>query len=232
MKLSVGGGGEEPVRIPLTAEEVRHPKEGYIMPERTEHDFLSDDMCDMCSPEVAVFRNLVIHWDRLDVGDYAPDVAVVAPVRNRDKNRSQFIVADEGARPLLAIEVVSRSTRRYDRVDKVRDYARVGVQEYVYLDVGSDAARCSVSLPAFVWKRALSCPSVCQMKNEAPFSIREISAGEIGYGWKIPKQATLSHRRMTEQCFAHTRVRRSQVAELRSAIAAYHVTTTHTGQQH
>jgi Uma2 family endonuclease len=134
-------GGEEPVRIPLTVEEARHPKEGYVMPERTEHDFISDDLCDMLRahfadhPKVAVFRNLIIHWDRPDVGDYAPDVAVVAPVRNRDENRSQFIVADEGARPLLTIEVVSRSTRRYDRVDKVRDYALVGVQEYVYIDV-------------------------------------------------------------------------------------------------
>jgi Uma2 family endonuclease len=139
--VSSATGGEELIRIPLTAEEARHPKEGYIMPERTEHDFISDDLCDMLRahfadhPEVAVFRNLVIHWDRPDVGDYAPDVAVVAPVHNRDENRSQFIVADEGARPLLTIEVVSRSTRRYDRVDKVRDYALVGVQEYVYIDV-------------------------------------------------------------------------------------------------
>ena len=47
-------GGEEAIRIPLTAEEARHPKEGYIMPERTEHDYFSDDLCDMLRAHFAM----------------------------------------------------------------------------------------------------------------------------------------------------------------------------------
>lgn len=128
------------VRVPLTADEARHPQEGYVMPKRTEHDRISDDLCDMLrayyesTSDVAVFRNLVFIWDHTDVGTFAPDVAVVANVSARDADRSQFVVADEGTRPLLVIEVVSRSSRKDDRVEKVRDYALVGVQEYVYID--------------------------------------------------------------------------------------------------
>jgi Uma2 family endonuclease len=148
-------GATKHIRVPLTPEEARHPEEGYITPERTEHDFYSDDLCDMLrahyadKTDVAVFRNLIFRWDRPDVGNYAPDVAVVAPVRDRDKNRSLFVVADEGVRPLLVIEVVSRNTRRWDRVDKVRDYALVGVQEYVYLDVWERRGQTQYELAGF-----------------------------------------------------------------------------------
>ncbi len=128
------------VRVPLTADEARHPQEGYVMPERTEHDRISDDLCDMlrayytATPGMAVFRNLVFTWDHPSVSPFAPDVTVVANVRARDADRSQFVVADEGTRPLIAIEVVLRSSCKDDRVEKVRDYALVGVQEYVYID--------------------------------------------------------------------------------------------------
>lgn len=133
-------GHEEQVRLPLTPEEARHPKEGYVMPERTEHDSICSDLCDMLRAkfadenDVAVFRNLVFIWSHPEVGDYAPDVAVVRNVRNREANRTHFAVAEEGTYPSLVIEVVSRNSRKDDRVNKVKDYALVGVQEYVYID--------------------------------------------------------------------------------------------------
>ncbi len=138
--VQAANGRETQVRIPLTADEASHPQEGYVMPERTEHDRLSDDLCDMlrayyeATADVAVFRNLVFTWDHADVKPLAPDVAVVAQVRARAADRTQFVVADEGTRPLLVIEIVSRSSRKDDRVEKVRDYALVGIQEYVYID--------------------------------------------------------------------------------------------------
>ena len=138
--VRTANGRETQVRIPLTVDEARHPQEGYVMPERTEHDRISDDLCDMLrayyepTADVAVFRNLVFTWDHPTVKPFAPDVAVVAHVRDRDANRTQFVVADEGVRPMLVIEIVSRSSRVDDRVEKVRDYALVGVQEYVYID--------------------------------------------------------------------------------------------------
>ena len=129
------------VRIPLTPEEARHPKEGYVMPERTEHDIASDDLSDMLRvhfesrPDVAVFRNLVFEWDQLEMKSYAPDIAVVPNVRARAANRGQFVVAEEGTRPSLVIEIVSRNSRYDDRVQKVQDYERLGIQEYVYIDI-------------------------------------------------------------------------------------------------
>lgn len=141
-EISYKPNGEQiAVRIPLTPEEARHPKEGYVMPERTEHDTISDDLSDMLrvhldnEPETAVFRNLVFVWDLPEIGSYAPDIAVVPQVRNRDVNRGQFDVAAEGTRPSLAIEVVSPSSRQDDRVRKVQDYERLGIGEYVYIDI-------------------------------------------------------------------------------------------------
>jgi Uma2 family endonuclease len=134
-------GRERSIRLPLTPEEARHPKEGYVMPERTEHEGMSDDLADMLrghfetQPDMAVFRDLVFEWDVAAVKSYAPDIAIVPHVRNRDENRGQFIVAEEGTRPALVIEIVSRSSREEDRVNKVRNYALVGIQEYVYIDV-------------------------------------------------------------------------------------------------
>lgn len=134
-------GEQRTVRIPLTPEEARHPKEGYVMPERTEHDLLSDDLSDMLrahvenEPEMAVFRNLVFEWDQPDIKSYAPDIAVVPHVSERYASRGQFVVAEEGTRPSLVIEIVSRSSRQDDRVQKVQDYERLGIQEYVYIDI-------------------------------------------------------------------------------------------------
>lgn len=111
------------------------------MPERTEHDIISDDLSDMLrihldnEPETAVFRNLVFAWDLPEIGSYAPDIAVVPQVRDRHANRGQFDVAAEGTRPSLVIEVVSPSSRQDDRVRKVQDYEQLGIGEYVYIDI-------------------------------------------------------------------------------------------------
>lgn len=133
-------GKEEEIRIPLTPEEALHPQEGYIMPVRTRHDRLTDDLCDMLRPhceqqaDVVVFHDLVFAWDHPAVGNYSPDIAVVPHVRDRMADRGTFVVADEGTRPSLIIEIVSPATRTADRQKKVKDYALVGVQEYVYID--------------------------------------------------------------------------------------------------
>lgn len=133
-------GREEDVRIPLTPAEALHPKEGYIIPVRTLHDRLTDDLCYMLrahceqQPDVVVFHDLVFTWDQPAVGDYAPDVAVVPNVRDHHADRVTFDVAVEGTRPSLIIEITSPSTRETDRVKKVKDYALVGVQEYIYID--------------------------------------------------------------------------------------------------
>ncbi|MFQ5614927.1 MAG: Uma2 family endonuclease [Anaerolineales bacterium] len=133
-------GESEPTYIPLTPEEALHPEEGYIMPERTKHDQICDDICDMLRPryvdqtDVAVFHDLIIEWNHPEIKGHSPNIAVVPNVRDRDVNRGKFYVAKEGTRPILIIEVVSPGSKAADRVKKVDHYARVGVREYVYID--------------------------------------------------------------------------------------------------
>ena len=139
-RVRTANGKEEEIRVPLTPAEALHPQEGYTMPVRTLHDRVADDLCDMLRPhceqqaDVAVFHDLVFVWDHPEIGNYAPDVAVVPNVRNRAADRGTFDVALEETRPSLVIEIVSPKTREADRVKKVKDYALVGIQEYIYIE--------------------------------------------------------------------------------------------------
>ncbi|MFN8490753.1 MAG: Uma2 family endonuclease [Caldilineaceae bacterium] len=133
-------GQRETIRVPLTPEEILHPQEGFVMPERTDHDRICDDLRDMLRawalnhPAFTIFHNLVFAWDKPGIGDYAPDIAVVPNVRDPEADRGKFFVANEGTRPALAIEVVSPISRKADRETKVTDYAQVGIAEYIYID--------------------------------------------------------------------------------------------------
>lgn len=128
------------VQIPLTAAEFLHPQEGYQLPNSTFHDNIAGDAKDILTrryaktPDVGVFRDLIIEWDIPDLGDHCPDTFVAFGVSNRDRNRSRFIVAQEGVRPSLIVEVVSPRYRKEDRETKVVEYARAKVQEYVIID--------------------------------------------------------------------------------------------------
>lgn len=86
------------------------------------------------TPDTVIYDDLIFVWTHPDVRNYAPDIAIVANVQNREADRGQFVVAEEGTCPSVIIEVVSPSTRSGERFDKVRDYTVVGVQEYVYID--------------------------------------------------------------------------------------------------
>jgi len=138
--VNMPDGGRELVQIPLTPEEALHPEEGYVMPENTEHSRLIENMNEMLKaryanvPSVAVFADLVIEWENPQLKTHCPDVMVIPNVQARDKKRGQFVVAQEGTRPMLVIEIVSKTSKQADRVTKVDQYARAGVQEYVYID--------------------------------------------------------------------------------------------------
>lgn len=139
-RVRTADGKEETITIPLTPDEALHPEEGYVMPVHTEHERIVNDLRDMLRAryvthaDITIFCDLVFKWDHPEIRSFAPDIAVVPHVRNPTADRGEFIVADEGTRPLLVIEVVSPSSRTGDRVIKVRDYPQVGVQEYLYID--------------------------------------------------------------------------------------------------
>ncbi len=128
------------VMVPLTEEEYLHPKEGYHMPNNTFHADTISDARDMLArryanqPTVGVFTDLLIIWDIPDLGDHSPDVCVIFGVKDKDRDRPHFKVAEEGVRPSLMIEVVSGRYRKADRETKVEEYESAGVQEYVIID--------------------------------------------------------------------------------------------------
>jgi Uma2 family endonuclease len=134
-------GRMELVQIPLTPEEAMHPEEDYVGPEPSYQDLISDDICDMLRPHCAqrdrklrVARNLLFKWDKPALKKHAPDVCVIPNITDPQANWTTFHVAKEKTRPCLIIEIVSPASKEADRVKKVDDYARAGVQEYVYID--------------------------------------------------------------------------------------------------
>jgi Uma2 family endonuclease len=132
-------GTTEYITTPLTEQQFLHPQEGDRLPNSTFHDSIAGDAKDMLTrrylndPTVGIFRDLLIKWD-IDLGDHCPDTFVAFGIQNKEQNRTNFIVRDEGALPILVIEVVSPRFRKADREEKVVHYATAGVQEYVIFD--------------------------------------------------------------------------------------------------
>lgn len=128
------------MRVPLTASEFLHPKVGYHLPNSTFHDRITVTTRDILTrryanrSDVAVFRDLLVEWNRPDLGDHALDIAVVFGIQDPGRDRSRFIEAEEGGRPAFILEVVSPRYRREDREIKVVEYAQAQVQEYVIVD--------------------------------------------------------------------------------------------------
>ncbi|HAX84775.1 MAG TPA: hypothetical protein DCY91_00575 [Cyanobacteria bacterium UBA11370] len=128
------------IQVPLTSEEFLHPQEGYHLPNSTFHDDSASDAKDMLTrryandPETGIFRDLIIKWDSSGLRDNCPDVFIAFGIRNKDQNRTEFWVAEEGARPALIIEVVSPRYRKEDREIKVKQYAKARVPEYIIID--------------------------------------------------------------------------------------------------
>ena len=127
-------------KIPLTEAEFLHPQEGYRLPNSTFHDDVIRTAADILSrryasdPTIGVFADLIVEWDIPNLKDHCPDVFVAFNLQHKDQNRGRFIVANEGTRPSLIIEVVSPRYRKADRTTKVAHYARAKVQEYVICD--------------------------------------------------------------------------------------------------
>jgi Uma2 family endonuclease len=127
------------VWTPLTEAEFLHPREGDHLPNSTFHDRSIATIKALLErwfshqPDTRIFSDLLFKWDSA-MGDHCPDIAVVFGLRHPERDRSNFVVAKEGVRPALVMEVVSPRYRKCDRQDKVRHYAQVQVPEYIILD--------------------------------------------------------------------------------------------------
>jgi Uma2 family endonuclease len=139
-------GSKQWVQVPLTPEDLLHPREGDQIVEGTQQErdrrYLASVLEWRLSsnPQAVVLSDCGIDWGVPGLGNHSPDISVFDGVRDpRHRNWKMFRVAEEGARPVLTIEVVSpddhdRRVRDNDVVIKVREYYRAGMPLYVIVD--------------------------------------------------------------------------------------------------
>lgn len=132
------------VQVPLTLDDVLHPQEGDQIPENTQQEKDRRYLANVLEWRVAdrpvlVLSDCLINWGVPGLGNHSPDISVFEGVQNRNRVWKTFVVAQEGARPLLTIEVVSPDAhapqaRNNDVVTKVAEYHRAKVPLYVIVD--------------------------------------------------------------------------------------------------
>lgn len=139
-------GSKRWVQVPLTWEDALHPQEGDHISENRQQEidrrYLASvlEMHLSGNPRTLVLSDCLINWGVRGLGNHSPDICVFADVNEpQRRNWRTFRVAAEGARPVLAIEIVSPDThdqrvRDNDVVIKVREYYRAGVPLYVIVD--------------------------------------------------------------------------------------------------
>jgi Uma2 family endonuclease len=141
VRRTMPDGKEELDLVPLTLLDVLHPQEDDHIPENSRHERHRRHFQNVFEQRLArqptrlSLSDCLIDWDRPDLRAHCPDLIVL----ERDEpwpwgSWSTLHVREEGAHPLLIVELVSPSTRDNDVVVKVEHYHRAGVPLYVILD--------------------------------------------------------------------------------------------------
>lgn len=89
------------------------------------------------SPLLTVLGDLPVHFPGLNAFHPAPDLLIVPDLADRQRPRTHYDVAAEGAHPACIVEVTSPLFAHFDLVEKLALYAQAGVREYVILDAGA-----------------------------------------------------------------------------------------------
>ena len=137
-------GSQELDRVPLTLEDVLHPKVGDIILQSDPHDWdraylkAVFDTRLMDKRTAVVLSDCQVDFNIPGVEPLCPDDVVFLGVRRRIA-WSSFNVAVEGARPLLVAEVTLPETRSNDLGIKMEYYHRAKVPWYVIADVTYEA---------------------------------------------------------------------------------------------
>jgi Uma2 family endonuclease len=138
-------GRKRTVQVPLTLDDVLHPQEGDHIPENSEQEKDRRYLADILEvrlahqPHMLLLSDCLIDWGVPGVGNHSPDISVFRGVRNLKGPWGTFYVAQEQARPVLTIEIVSpdahdKRARDNDVVHKVREYYQAGVPLYLVVD--------------------------------------------------------------------------------------------------
>ncbi len=142
---SVNGSADSEGRVPLTADDLLHPQEGDQIPENTiqerDRGYLAGALRFQLRdhPRVRVLSDCLVNWGVPGLKNHSPDISVFDDVSDPDWQGGTFWVVQQGARPLLVIEIVSPDSadakvRRNDVVIKVDHYYRAGVPLYAIID--------------------------------------------------------------------------------------------------
>jgi Uma2 family endonuclease len=141
-------------RIPLTLEDVLHPQEEDVIlasdPHADDCTYLRNVAKDRHADDdtVAILTDCDIYWDIPGLRHHRPDLAVIFGVK-RQEDWPSFHVKKEKVRPRLIVEVASPQTRVLDVEDKVVEYARARVPQYVIADVDEATGRRRLVLKAY-----------------------------------------------------------------------------------
>lgn len=138
-------GSKRWVQVQLTLDDVLHPQEGDHIPDDNQQCIDGNYLYNVLrlrlanNPHAVVFEDVLIDWGVRGLRDHSPDISVFEGVDDPAQNCGKFHVTAEGARPVLAIEIVSpdahdRQARNNDVVTKVREYYRAGVPLYIIVD--------------------------------------------------------------------------------------------------
>jgi len=136
-------GRMELVELPLTPELFLDPQLEDIMVQGRPHSLVRRYFADLLERhlrfDVAVMvLEDVKHLLGPGLPGPAPDVSVIRGARHPDPDLSSYDVVEQGVAPCLVVEVVSPKDariRRTDEVDKVDLYQRVGITEYLLVDM-------------------------------------------------------------------------------------------------
>jgi Uma2 family endonuclease len=141
VKKRLPDGSTDLVQVPLTLDDVLHPKEGDCIPEQTYHRRDGEYLGPIFRLRAArlpggyALADCLIDWGVPDVRNHSPDLAVFRNVRQPPvESIGTFRVRAFGGRCVLAVEIVSPDTRENDVVHKLREYHRVRVPLYVLID--------------------------------------------------------------------------------------------------
>ncbi len=128
-------------RVPLHQEDLLHPEEEDFIVENPAHDDICAYLRGALLQHLAgksgmvVLHDCRVDWGVAGVQPLCPDFSVFGNVHVPwDRNRGTFEVAALGARPLLAVEVTSPTTRDVDLDEKVDLYFRANIPFYAIVD--------------------------------------------------------------------------------------------------
>lgn len=141
VKRILPDGREDWDQVPLTLEDVLHPQEGDVIPERpiqeVERGYLARVFRTHFPPSagVLVLSDCLVNWGVEGIRNHSPDVSVFGDVVEMpDLNIGTFQLAPSGGRCWLAIEIVSPDTRTNEVDRKPPEYHQVGIPLYVIID--------------------------------------------------------------------------------------------------